>query len=223
MNLKNSMKALPKYYQAIFKERKPGSLFLEWNWGAFLFGPIWLLYRGMLVYSLLSILLLIVAPYLTTYSWQKCLFILHIALAYIGTSLFGIYLKQRLGNDVVDYTRGYSDDFPPAPVLRISSKKKERELENVKEQDLIAALKNIVIAGNEEYIVLSRGDDFMQTYVTEYRDDKKLYHIEYRIGDGDLYYQNEVCNEEKAIELFLKFFNKDKSYQLYGQWLPGDF
>lgn len=94
-----------QFYLKTFKEYETFSRFASWNWGAFFFGSIWLIYRKSYLYGFLILLLVGIAPLgfktnsLNMISYDLDQFIGAVLLGIFGNAIYRHDLRKRLKNN----------------------------------------------------------------------------------------------------------------------------
>jgi TPR repeat protein len=98
------------YYLDIFKRFDANGVSVSWNWAAFLFGPLWLLSRNMVLYSLLYFLsfpiLLGIFSIESIYLTVLVIFF-NVFISLIGNTLYYFHVRKKINKVTAVYSDRY--------------------------------------------------------------------------------------------------------------------
>lgn len=207
------MSKLSEYYlKTCIQHEDSNKLFIKWNWGAFLFGSIWLLYRGMFLYGLIYFLILFLEVginYLVIdYYLAIMAFALHILLGMYGTSLFCNKYKTEI-LDQLNKSKIYLD---------CPGKKQQHN------PSLTAVEESIMnLTKPNQSLILNNGAEFIQTILSEIKNNEKLFQVEYLDSSKNILFESQNLQTlDQTLSLFKLFLFEDKSLSSATTWIDSD-
>jgi hypothetical protein len=197
------MSKLSEYYINSCKQHADsGKLFVKWNWWAFLLGPIWLFYRGMFLDGLIYFLILFLEVglnYLIIDSYYTiAAFAMHILLGMFGTSLF----CKKYKTEILDQLNKSKIQ------LDYSGKKQQINPSLIFIEELLTKLTN----KPDQFLTLKNGKEFIQTILSETKNNEKLFHVEYLDSSKNILLESQSLQTLKqTLNLFKLFLFEDES------------